>query len=111
MSVKGQGLGKEREWSLQDVRDVVGLTTKKYRTWWFFGERVEGGTGGLAGRKRNPSQAKPPKRVREASHLILKNSVNSAKEWLSLITEQAASCILSRQFHTTDPSPPHPLQI
>lgn len=61
-----------------------------------------GGHEGMLGGK-NPGQVKPPKRVREASHLILKNGVNSAKERLSLITDRAASCILTQQFRTTEP--------
>lgn len=41
---------------------------------------------------------------------LLKNSVNSAEEWLSLIAEQAVSCILSPGSFTplNPPHPPHP---
>lgn len=93
MCAKGQGLGKERERSLQDIRDVFGFATKT-RSFSEMAARVEGHEGMLGG-KKNPGQAKPPKRVREASRLILKNTVNGAKEWLSLITDHPASCIPS----------------
>lgn len=50
MRAKGQGLGKERERSLQDIRDVFGFATKT-RSLFGDGGRVEGREGMLGGKK------------------------------------------------------------
>lgn len=99
---------------VQKVKDWERRGNSPFRVpvmrWSTLGEQGgdEGGQGG-----KNPVQAEPPKRVREASHLILKNSVNRAREWLSLITEQAASCIRSPavSHHRAPPPPTPPIQI
>lgn len=67
MCEKGQGLGKERKRSLQDIRDVVGFAENTQSTV-VVGERT-GPTRAAGDEGGNPGRAKPPKRVRQGPRL------------------------------------------
>lgn len=64
MCEKGQGLGKERKRSLQDIRDVVGFAENTQSTV-VVGERRETRGGILAGRSHLGGSGRDPVSVKE----------------------------------------------